>query len=118
MSGDEDDIVWVERRQDVRIAVSIPGRFWLADRRDMQGERRVFPCRAVNLSSQAIALAAAVSAKLGDRVIAEIEHLGKLEGSNHKGAGTRLRYEYRRHGRGARQFSRKNRMTAASIVAW
>ena len=66
---------------DVRIVVSIPGRFSLADRRDMRGDRRVFSCRAVNVSSHAIALASAVSGKLGDRVIADIEHLGKLEGS-------------------------------------
>ncbi|HUZ33345.1 MAG TPA: PilZ domain-containing protein [Xanthobacteraceae bacterium] len=81
MSGDDDDVVWVDRRQDARIVVSIPGRFSLADRRDMQGERRVFSCRAINVSSYAIALASAVSGKVGDRVIAEIEHLGKLKGS-------------------------------------
>ena len=81
MSRDGDDIVWVDRREDVRIVVSIPGRFSLADRRDMKGERRVFSCRAVNVSSHAIALACAVSGKLGDRVIADIEHLGKLDGA-------------------------------------
>jgi hypothetical protein len=81
MSGDDDDVVWADRRQDARIVVSIPGRFSLADRRDMRGERRVFSCRAINVSSSAIALASAVSGKVGDRVIAEIEHLGKLKGS-------------------------------------
>ena len=81
MSGDNDDVVWVDRRQDVRIAVSIPGRFSLADRRDTRGERRVFSCRAVNVSSRAIAFASAVSGKVGDRVMAEIEHLGKLDGT-------------------------------------
>ncbi len=81
MSGDDDDVVWVDRRDDVRIVVSIPGRFSLADRRDMRGDRRVFSCRAVNVSSLAIALASAVNGKLGDRVIADIEHLGKLDGS-------------------------------------
>ena len=81
MSADNDDIVWADRREDVRIVVSIPGRFSLADRRDMRGERRVFSCRAVNVSSQAVALASAVSGKPGDRVIADIEHLGKLEGA-------------------------------------
>lgn len=81
MSADDDDVMWVDRRQGVRIVVSIPGRFSLADRRDMRGDRRVFSCRAINVSSQAIALASAVSGKLGDRVIADIEHLGKLKGS-------------------------------------
>jgi hypothetical protein len=81
MSVDDDDVVWVDRRDDVRVIVSIPGLFSLADRRDARGERRVFSCRAVNLSSRAVALACAVNGKLGDRVIAHIEHLGKLDGS-------------------------------------
>jgi len=74
------DIIVVERRQDVRIIANIAGRFMLSNRRDARGERRVFACRAVNLSSRAIALASPITAKLGDRVIAHIDHLGKLEG--------------------------------------
>jgi hypothetical protein len=81
MNADDDDVVWVDRRDDVRIIVSIPGLFSLADRRDARGERRVYSCRAVNVSSRAVALASAVNGKLGDRVIAHIEHLGKLDGS-------------------------------------
>jgi hypothetical protein len=81
MSGDDDDVVWADRRHDARIVVSIPGQFSLADRRDMRGERRVFSCRAISVSSYAIAVASAVSGKVGDRVIADIEHLGKLKGS-------------------------------------
>jgi hypothetical protein len=80
MSADDDDVVWVDRREDVRVIVSIAGIFSLADRRDMQGERRVFSCQAVNVSPRAVALASAVNGKLGDRIIADIEHLGKLEG--------------------------------------
>jgi len=74
------DVIFVERRHDVRIIVSIPGRYSLSDRRDSRGERRVFACRAVNLSPRAIALAAPVNGKVGERVIAHIDHLGKLEG--------------------------------------
>lgn len=77
---ESDDVVFVERRHDVRIIVSIPGRYSLAERRDARGERRVFSCRAVNVSARAIALAAPVIGKTGERVIAHIEHLGKLEG--------------------------------------
>jgi hypothetical protein len=80
MNADDDDVMRADRPQDVRIIASIPGRFSLADRRNTLGERRVFACRAVNLSPRAIALASAVSGKLGDRVIAHIDHLGKLEG--------------------------------------
>jgi hypothetical protein len=76
-----DDIVFVERRHDVRVIVNIPGRFSLADRWDARGERRVFACRAVNLSACAAALASPVIGKVGERVIAHIDHLGKLEGA-------------------------------------
>jgi hypothetical protein len=75
------DILIVERREDVRIIVNIAGRFSLANRRNAHGERRVFACRAVNLSPRSVAVASAVSGKVGERVIAHIDHLGKLEGS-------------------------------------
>jgi hypothetical protein len=74
------DIVFVERRYDVRIIVSIPGRYSLANRVNARGDRRIFACRAVNVSPNAIALAAPVSGKVGERVITHIDHLGKLEG--------------------------------------
>jgi hypothetical protein len=75
--GDADS---VERQSDVRIIVSIPGRYSLANRRDGRGERRVFACRTVIVSPRAIALAAAVNGKVGERVIAHLDHLGKVEG--------------------------------------
>ena len=65
---------------DTRVLANIPGRYSLANLRNAQGERRVFACRAVNVSSRAIALAAPVKGKVGDRVIAHIDRLGKLEG--------------------------------------
>jgi len=74
------DIVVVERRRDIRVIVNIPGRFSLSERRDTRGERRVFACRAVNLSAHAVAIASPVTVKGGERVIAHIDHLGKLEG--------------------------------------
>lgn len=75
-----DDIMIVERRPDTRKIVSVAGRFSFADVRDARGERRVFGCRAINPSIREIALAAAVTAKLGARVIAHFDHLGKLDG--------------------------------------
>ena len=74
------DLAWVERRRDIRIIVSLPGRYSLADRRDARGERRQFACRAVSISNHAMALAAPVNGKLGERVIADIDELGKLQG--------------------------------------
>jgi hypothetical protein len=74
------DVVFVEPAPEVRVIVRIPGRYSLADLRDARGERRVFPCRAVYLSPNEIGLAGPVSGKIGERVIAHVEHLGKLEG--------------------------------------
>jgi PilZ domain-containing protein len=74
------DVQFVEQQADVRIIVSIPGRYALANRRDAQGNRREFACRAVNLSARAVTLAAPVKGALGERVIANIERVGKLEG--------------------------------------
>jgi hypothetical protein len=74
------DIVIVNRPRDVRIIVNIAGSFSLVDRRDSRGERRVFACRVVNLSPRDIALATTISAKMGERVIAEIDRLGNVEG--------------------------------------
>jgi hypothetical protein len=75
------DVVFVEPQKDVRVIVRVPGRYSLANHRDARGKRRVFPCRAVYLSPQEVALAGPVHGRVGDRVIADIDHLGRLEGS-------------------------------------
>src|SRR5579871_4486929 len=75
------DLEIVERRRDIRIVVSIPGRYTLADHRNARGERRTFSCRAVNISGHALVLAAPVIGNLGERVIAHIDHLGRLDGA-------------------------------------
>lgn len=74
------DILAVERRGDARIVLSVPGRFMLASRRDMEGERREFPCRIVNMSAHAVALATSVPGEIGERAIVHVEQFGKLEG--------------------------------------
>ena len=78
---DRPDDQIVNRREDKRLYVSLPGRYSLADRRNSQGEQRKFACRAVNISTHGIAVAAPVAAKVGVWVIAEIEQLGRLWGS-------------------------------------
>lgn len=75
------DIVIVERRQDVRIAVRIPGHYVLVDRRNGLGEYPCHPCHAVNISPHAIALAGRHDVRVGERVIAVIDRFGKFEGS-------------------------------------
>jgi hypothetical protein len=76
----DDDLEVVERRTDVRIFTSLPGRFTLANRRDLGGQRREHPCRVVNMSCHAATLATPVAGEKGERVIAQVDQFGKLEG--------------------------------------
>ena len=70
-----------ERREDVRIIASIPGRYMLANRRNLKGDRCEFACRVVNVSLQAMALAAPVPGQVGERVIVYTEPFGRLHGA-------------------------------------
>jgi hypothetical protein len=69
-----------DRRGDVRVLISIPGRYMLANKRNPQGNRCEFACRVVNMSPCAMALAAPVPGQLGERVIVYTEPFGKLHG--------------------------------------
>ena len=62
-----------ERRRHQRVRVNLLGRYMLADRRE-------FPCQVANMSPGGMALIAPVSGREGERVIAYIDHLGRLEG--------------------------------------
>lgn len=62
-----------ERRRHQRVKVNLLGRYMLPDRRE-------FPCQVVNMSPGGMAVLAPVSANPGDRVIAYVDHLGRLEG--------------------------------------
>src|SRR6186713_1731168 len=62
-----------ERRKHQRVKVNLLGRYMLADRRE-------FPCQVINMSPGGIAFMAPVAGEVGDRVIAYVDHLGRLEG--------------------------------------
>src|SRR5918996_2295742 len=62
-----------ERRRHQRVRVNLLGRYMLADRRE-------YPCQVVNMSPGGMALIAPVCGNVGDRVIAYVDHLGRLEG--------------------------------------
>jgi len=62
-----------ERRRFQRVKVSLLGRYMLSDRRE-------FPCQVVNMSPGGMALVAPVVGTPGERVIAYVDHLGRLEG--------------------------------------
>src|SRR6476619_5414515 len=63
----------MERRRHQRVRVNLLGRYMLEDRRE-------FPCQVVNMSPGGMALIAPVSGEVGARVIAYVDHLGRLEG--------------------------------------
>jgi hypothetical protein len=62
-----------ERRRFQRVRVDLLGRFMLADRRE-------FPCQVINMSPGGMALLAPVSGQPGERVIAYVDHVGRVEG--------------------------------------
>jgi PilZ domain len=62
-----------ERRRHQRVKVNLLGRYMLADRRE-------YPCQVVDMSPGGILLIAPVSGRVGERVIAYVDHLGRLEG--------------------------------------
>jgi hypothetical protein len=81
--ADMDDVIEVpayERRDDVRVLVNLPGRYMLASRRNLKGDRCEFACRIVNVSLEGMALAAPVPGPIGERVIVYSEQLGRLHG--------------------------------------
>ena len=62
-----------ERRRFQRVRVNLLGRYMLPDRRE-------FPCQVVNMSPGGMALIAPMIGHIGERVIAYVDHLGRLEG--------------------------------------
>jgi hypothetical protein len=62
-----------ERRKHQRVKVNLLGRYMLADHRE-------FPCQVTNMSPGGMAMIAPVSGEPGERVIAYVDHLGRLEG--------------------------------------
>jgi hypothetical protein len=63
-----------ERRRFQRVRVNLLGRYMLADRRE-------FPCQVSDMSPGGMALIAPVSGQVGERVIAYVDHVGRLEGT-------------------------------------
>src|ERR1700756_2468120 len=62
-----------ERRRYQRVKVHLLGRYMLPDRRE-------FPCQIVNMSPGGLALLAPGIGNVGDRVIAYLDHIGRVEG--------------------------------------
>jgi len=62
-----------DRRRFQRVCVNLLGRYMLDDRRE-------FPCQVINMSPGNMAVIVPVSGQPGERIIAYIDHLGRLEG--------------------------------------
>src|SRR3954447_22503943 len=62
-----------ERRRFQRVRVNLLGRYMLADRRE-------FPCQVTDMSPGGMALIAPVVGQTGERVVAYVDHVGRLEG--------------------------------------
>jgi PilZ domain len=62
-----------ERRRFQRVRVNLLGRYMLADRRE-------FPCQVTDMSPGGMAVVAPVSGQVGERIIAYVDHVGRLEG--------------------------------------
>ena len=57
-----------------RVKVSVLGRYMLADRRE-------FPCQVLEMSPGDAAVIAPVSGNVGEKVIAYLDHVGRIEGT-------------------------------------
>src|SRR6202161_3282624 len=62
-----------ETRRYQRVRVDLLGRYMLEDRRE-------FPCQVVDMSPGGMAVIAPQCGRLGERVVAYIDHVGRLEG--------------------------------------
>jgi PilZ domain len=62
-----------ERRRHQRVRVNLLGRFMLTDRRE-------YPCQVTNMSPGGMAMVTPVVGQIGERVIAYVDHVGRLEG--------------------------------------
>ena len=62
-----------ERRRFQRVGVNLLGRYMLADRRE-------FPCQVTDMSPGGMTMIAPVNGQVGERIIAYVDHVGRLEG--------------------------------------
>lgn len=62
-----------ERRRFQRVKIDVLGRFMLTNRNE-------YPCQVLDMSPGGVALMTPVSGEIGERVIAYIDHIGRVEG--------------------------------------
>ncbi|MCV6574702.1 MAG: PilZ domain-containing protein [Cohaesibacter sp.] len=62
-----------ERRNHQRVQVNLLGRFMLENKKE-------YPCQVINMSPGGLAMIAPVRGEIGERIIAYIDHIGRIEG--------------------------------------
>ncbi|MTI42244.1 PilZ domain-containing protein [Roseibium hamelinense] len=62
-----------DKRRHQRVKVNILGRFMLEDRRE-------YPCQVVDMSPGGMAMITPVPGRIGERVVAYLDHLSRVEG--------------------------------------
>lgn len=62
-----------ERRRHRRVPVSVFGRF-------MREDKQEYPCQVINMSAGGMAIVAPVTCKSGERIVAYLDNLGRIEG--------------------------------------
>lgn len=62
-----------ERRRHQRVKVNLLGRFMLENKTE-------YPCQVINMSPGGVALIAPIRGDIGERIIAYIDHIGRIEG--------------------------------------
>lgn len=63
-----------DRRRNQRVNVNLLGRFMLEDRRE-------YPCQTQNMSPGSVALTTPIVGRIGERVVAYLDHIGRVEGT-------------------------------------
>ena len=62
-----------DRRRFARVNINLLGRFMLEDRHE-------YPCQTIDMSPGSMAVTAASAGKVGERVVAYIDQIGRIEG--------------------------------------
>ena len=62
-----------DRRRHRRVPVTVFGRF-------MREDKQEYPCQVVNMSAGGMAMLASVTCAAGERIVAHLDNLGRIEG--------------------------------------
>ena len=64
----------VDRRRHQRVAISVLGRYMLADRQE-------YPCQVIDMSPGGLSVIAPVRGEPNERVVCYLDHIGRVEGT-------------------------------------